>query len=92
MLIMSLASFTAFAETFDVNTSVKVNGVNCATGTSGVYVYPNKSDEALVIHCSEYNFRSAGLLVYDKDGLLIEAGSNLLANEGGTNGSPRLTV
>ncbi len=94
LLGTSLCTVGVFAadEKYDVDETYSVTGVDVKTSSGGVFVYPNNTDEVRVIGASEYNFRYAKVLIFDKDGVLIEAGGELLANENGVNGSPQLTV
>ncbi len=76
----------------DNSFSVDISGIDVNT-SSGVTLYPNNTERERVIQTSEYGgFRNSGVLVFDKNGKLIEAGANLMANEDGTYGSPQLTV
>ncbi len=79
-------------EKYDVDETYTITGYDTKTSSGGVFVYPNNTDEVRVIGSSEYNFRYSKILIFDKDGVLIEAGGDLLANENGVNGSPQLTV
>ena len=92
-LLMPLCCITApIAQTHDHTESFSVTGVDMAMSTTGVIIYPNDSDSPRVIGASDYNFRHAKLMIFDENGVLIEAGGELLANEDGTYGSPQLTV
>lgn len=79
-------------EKYDVDETYTITGYDVKISSGGVFVYPNNTDETRVIGSSEYNFRYSKVLIFDKDGVLIEAGGDLLANENGVNGSPQLTV
>jgi len=94
LLGTSLCTMGVFAanEKYDVDETYSVTGEDVKTSSGGVFVYPNNIDETRVIGSSEYNFRYSKVLIFDKDGVLIEAGGDLLANENGVNGSPQLTV
>ncbi len=94
LLGTSLCTMGAFAEnkTYDVDKTYEITGYDQKTSSGGVFVYPNDTNKTRVIGSSEYNFRYSKILIFDKDGVLIEAGGDLLANENGVNGSPQLTV
>ncbi|MBR2915966.1 MAG: hypothetical protein IKC06_09255 [Clostridia bacterium] len=90
----SLCAMGAFADNkkYDVDKTYEITGYDKKTSSGGVFVYPNNTDKTRVIGSSEYNFRYSKVLIFDKNGVLIEAGGDLLANENGVNGSPQLTV
>lgn len=70
-----------------------VAGFDTDTTAGSICVYPNESSAKRVIGSVEYGgFRDAKLLVFDKEGRLIEAGGNLYANSSGVTGSPQLSV
>ncbi len=94
LLGTSLCAVGASAENkkYDVDETYAITGYDVKTSSGGVFVYPNNTDKIRVIGSSEYNFRYSKVLIFDKDGVLIEAGGDLLANENGVNGSPQLTV
>ena len=50
-------------------------------------LYPNDTDSVRIIKADDYNFRYSKLMIFNKDGLLIEAGGDLVANTDGTYGS-----
>ena len=76
----------------EISFSLIVDGCDTTVTASTVVVYPNETDAPRVISASTYNFRNAYLLIFNREGKLIEAGENLLANEDGTNGSPQTSV
>lgn len=94
LLGTSLCAVGGYAETekYDVDQTYSITGFDVTTASGGVFVYPNDTDETRIIGSSEYNFRYSKVLIFDKNGVLIEAGGDLLANENGVNGSPQLTV
>ena len=94
LLGTSLCAVGAFADNkkYDVDKTYEITGYDKKTSSGGVFVYPNNTDKTRVIGSSEYNFRYSKVLIFDKNGVLIEAGGDLLANENGVNGSPQLTV
>lgn len=92
LLLSAVGAVFPLAASADHSEVYDVSGVDVTTTASGVFVYPNEGDTVRVIGASEYHFRYATLLIFDKDGWLIEAGANLLANENGVNGSPQLAV
>ncbi len=95
LLLLALVSPTVLAvrpvaEGYDHEVSVAIKGYD--TTFSGVTVYPNDTDKPRVIASDTYNFRYAKVFIFDKDGRLIEAGGDLLANKDGTYGAPQLSV
>ncbi|MBO7738328.1 MAG: hypothetical protein J6S77_06435, partial [Clostridia bacterium] len=89
LLGTSLCTMGALAEneTYDVDKTYEITGYDLKTSSGGVFVYPNDTNKTRVIGSSEYNFRYSKILIFNKDGVLIEAGGDLLANENGVNGS-----
>ncbi len=92
LLGTSLCALSVSAESYDVDNTYTITGYDEKTSSGCVVVYPNNTDSTRVIGSSEYNFRYSKILIFDKNGTLIEAGGDLLANENGVNGSPQLTV
>lgn len=92
LLGTSLLTFGASAENYDVDNTYDIDGFDIKTVSGGIVVYTNDTDDTRVITAEEYGFRYAKLLIFNKDGVLIEAGGDLVANENGVNGSPQLTV
>lgn len=92
LLGASVCAFPVSAESYDVDFTCNITGYDQKTSSGCVVVYPNNTTSTRVIGSSEYAFRYAKLLIFDKNGVLIEAGGDLLANENGVYGSPQLTV
>ncbi len=92
LLGTTLCAFPVMAESYDVDNTYTITGYDEKTSSGCVIVYPNNTNSTRVIGSSEYNFRYSKVLIFDKNGALIEAGGDLLANENGINGSPQLTV
>jgi len=92
LLMPMLGSLVPTAETYDHSETFAVTAVDATMSSTGVIIYPNNTDAPRVIGAADYNFRHAKLMIFDKNGVLIEAGGELLANEDGTFGSPQLTV
>lgn len=92
LLLLPLAAIGASAAANQVSFTVTATAVDADVTASSVVVFPNDTDTPRVISSVGYNFRAAKLLIFNKDGKLIEAGSELYANEDGTNGSPQLSV
>ena len=95
LLLLALVAPTVLAirpaaESYDHEVTVAIKGYD--TTFSGVTVYPNDTDEPRVIPSDTYNFRYAKVFIFDKDGRLIEAGGDLLANKDGTYGAPQISV
>ena len=85
-------SVSVGAEPAGISFTVDVTGVDTDVAASSVVVFPNGTEEPRVLSTAGNRFRTAKLLIFNKDGKLIEAGGDLLANEDGTNGSPQLSV
>ena len=75
-----------------VSFTVDVTGVETEIAASSVVIYPNNTDAPRVISSAGNRFRNAKVMIFDRNGKLIEAGSDLLANENGIYGSPQLSV
>lgn len=75
-----------------VSFTLPVTGVDTDVAASSVTVFPNDTDAPRVLSSAGDRFRTAKLLIFDGSGRLIEAGSDLLANEDGRRGSPQLSV
>ncbi len=88
-------SMTANADEFDNSFNVDIDGFDCKTENGKVFVYPNNSDKPRYVKGDDYkvnNFRSTKLMIFDKDGLLIEAGGEIYANSETVTGSPQQGV
>ena len=92
LLGTSLCVMPVSADSYDVDNTYDITGYDENTSSKCVIVYPNNTNSTRVIGSSEYGFRYSKLLIFDKNGTLIEAGGDLLANENGVYGSPQLTV
>lgn len=77
----------ASAKEYDKTVDVKINGFDVSTDDGYVIVYPNKTDSVRKINANEYNFRYIKIMVFDKDGKLIEAGGEMFANSASQSGS-----
>lgn len=85
-------SITASADGFDNKFELDIDGFDCKAEGGKVFVYPNKTDKPRYLKGDDYkvnNFRTAKLMVFDKDGLLIEAGGEIFANSETVTGSPQ---
>ena len=71
---------TAQAKKYDNKIEVKIAGFDVKTDNGYFFLYPNKTDSVRRIKMDEYNFRYTKVFVFDKDGLMIEAGENMFAN------------
>ncbi len=92
LLLLPLSLSERVSASSEISFTITVNGTNTNITSSSVVIFPNDTDRPLVINSSDYNFRNSFLMIFDKNGKLIEAGGELLANADGTNGSPQLTV
>ena len=75
------------AKTYENKIEVKISGVDTKTDNGYFFVYPNKTDKVRKIKADEYNFRNVKIFVFDKDGKMIEAGENMIANSATQSGS-----
>ncbi|MCH5183013.1 MAG: hypothetical protein J1E00_02465 [Oscillospiraceae bacterium] len=75
-----------------VSFTLDVTGVDGDISAASVVVFPNDTEEPRVIPTTGNRFRTAKLLIFDRNGKLVEAGGDLYANEDGTYGSPQLSV
>ncbi len=75
------------AKTYDNTVEVKISGVDTKTDNGYFFLYPNKTDSVRKIKADEYNFRYTKIFVFDKDGKMIEAGENMIANSATQSGS-----
>lgn len=92
VLLLSLCPAFGVSAAEEVSFTLTVDGVDTDVAAQTVVVFPNDTEEARVIPASGFNFRNASLLIFNKEGKLIEAGKDLLANADGTNGSPQTSV
>ena len=75
------------AKGYDNTIEVKISGIDTKTDNGYFFVYPNKTDSVRRIKADEYNFRNVKIFVFDKDGKMIEAGENMIANSATQSGS-----
>ena len=75
-----------------VSFTLDVTALDADIAASSVVVFPNDTDEPRGLSSAGNRFRTAKVLIFDGTGRLVEAGSDLYANEDGTNGSPQLSV
>jgi len=70
------------AETYDHTETIDIAEIDIkASAGAGVILYPNDSDSPRVLTSAEYNFRYTKLMIFDKDGVLIEAGGDLVPED-----------
>ncbi len=69
-----------------------IDGFDCSTDKGNIIVYPNESGAVRTIKANEYNFRYAKLMIFNSEGRIIEAGSNLFENSDTVTGSPQESV
>lgn len=92
LIFLSLAMLASVipavsAKSYENKIVVKISGVDAKTDSGYFFVYPNKTDSVRKIKADEYNFRNVRIFVFDKDGMLIEAGENMFANSATQSGS-----
>ena len=83
---------SASAEGYDNTVNVNIDGIDAKTDNGNVFVYPNDSDEKRVIKAFDYGFRYTKLLVFDNEGMLIEAGGDIYENSATVTGAPQISV
>ena len=84
-----IGAVPASAKTYDNTFTVTINGTNCSTLSNNVVLYTNDTDTVRVIKSTDYradNFRYSKIMIFNKDGRLIEAGGDL-THVDGVNGS-----
>ena len=87
------ATSVANAKTYQNSFTVAVDGVDCSTANGTVFVYPNpKGSGYRVIEANDYSFRYVKLMVFDENGMLIEAGGEIFENSETVTGSPQDVV
>ena len=82
------ASAAGYDNTFEVD----INGFDCKTDGGSVFVYPNNTDSIRRIMANDFGFRYTKLMVFDKDGFLIEAGGEIYENSATVTGAPQISV
>ena len=87
LLAPSFASLMPVAASYDHEDNFTIRDFDTTTVSNGIILYPNDTDKARVLRADDYNFRYSKLMIFNKDGLLIEAGGDLVANADGTFGS-----
>ena len=92
MMLALIPAFSVSAETYEVTVTEQVSGIDCPTSSGKLFLYPNKTDKTRIVKPNEYNFRYSKLMIFDKDGMLIEAGGDVFENSETMTGSPQLTV
>ena len=81
--LITLVPVSASADDFDNVVTVDITGFDCKTTGGKVFVYPNDSDKVRYIKADDYrvqNFYSTSLMIFNADGLLVEAGANIMAD------------
>ncbi|MBR5859571.1 MAG: discoidin domain-containing protein [Clostridia bacterium] len=91
-MMLALIPASISAESYDVTVTEQISGIDCKVGSGKVFLYPNKTDKVRVVKPDEYGFRYYKLMIFDKDGMLIEAGGELFENSATVTGSPQTTV
>lgn len=86
LLAPTFATLMPMAASYDHENTYTIKDFDAKAG-GGVTLYPNDTNETRVIRAEDYGFRYSKLMIFNKDGLLIEAGGDLVANPDGTNGS-----
>lgn len=87
VLSLPITLLSAYAKDYDKHEEIKINGFDAKTNTGAVIVYPNKTDSVRKIMADEFNFRYSKILIFNKDGLLIEAGGDMFVNSAALSGS-----
>lgn len=87
LLAPSIAAMMPMAASYDHEDNFTIRDFDTTTVSNGIILYPNDTDKARVIRADDYNFRYSKLMIFNKDGLLVEAGGDLVANADGTFGS-----
>lgn len=80
------------AQGYDNLVEQPISGFDCKTDSGNVFVYPNKTDKTRVIMANEYGFRYTKLMVFDGNGMLIEAGGDIYENSASVTGAPQVSV
>lgn len=70
---------------YDFDDTMDIAGFDTKV-TAGIYVYPNNTESPRVISADEYGFNTTQLMVFNKDGRLIECGANIFV------GGPQISV
>lgn len=92
MLFVASPLFVMRASAEDHVEVFKIKAFDTEISENGVYVYPNDGTSDKVLYTADYGFSAATLFVFDRDGVLFEAGSNLVPNADERLGSPQLSV
>lgn len=91
----TMVPFAATADEFDHSEELEINGFDCKTENGSIFVYPNDSDTVRYVKGSDYkenNFRYSKLMIFNAEGLLIEAGGDIYTNSATVTGSPQQGV
>lgn len=84
-----IAPIPATADEYDHTLNLTINGTDCSTADGNIILYPNTTSTTRAIKADTYYFRYSKIMVFDKDGYLIEAGGDLFANSATVTGSPQ---
>ena len=91
--LLTLATLTAAlpvtASAYDNSVEFDISGFDCKTDSGSIFVYPNDGNEVRAIKADEFNFRYTKIMIFDREGMLIEAGGDLYANSTTVTGSPQ---
>ena len=94
-LATSLCGITHAAEgrSYQNKITVSIDGFDCKTDNGSVFVYTNPAGSGYrLIMANEFNFRYTKVMVFDGNGMLIEAGGDLFENSETVTGSPQERV
>ena len=92
MAFTSVMPLCAFAsEKYDNDCEYTI-AARDAKASEGITLYPNDTENTRVIKVSDYGFRYSKLMIFDRDGTLIEVGADLFDDVDGIKGSPQFTV
>ncbi len=89
---VAIGALPATAESYDNTLTLTINGTDCSTEGKNIVLYPNDSDSVRAIKGNQYrenNFRQSKIMIFDKNGFLIEAGGDLYNNSSSVTGSPQ---
>lgn len=88
LLIMALP-LSSLAAGSKTSFTLPLTGINSPTKSGNLFLYTNKTDSVRAIKADEYDFASVQLMVFDKDGRLIECGNSLYVNTPEKNNAPQ---
>ena len=82
LLVPLFGAVAPVAATYDHTVTIDIADFDIKSSAgSGVILYPNDSDSPRKLTGAEYNFRYSKLMIFDKNGVLIEAGGDLVPQD-----------